>query len=158
MDAIELLTREHRDVEDLFDSLEVTDVPERRRSLMEELARRLVVHGMLEEQHFYPALRSQAPDLVEGFFDDHSEVRQCLGRLLSMSMDDELFSERLENLRRMVESHVAQEERDLFPKARQALGDTTLDALTAQLKATRDASSEVEPRELIDPEAAPPAP
>lgn len=152
MDAIELLTKEHRDVEDLFDALDVTDLPDRRRALLEELAHKLVVHGMIEEQHFYPALRSRAAHLVEGFFDDHVEVRQCLGRLLATPADEDVFVERLENLRRMVESHVNQEERDLFPEARKALGDRTLRSLSDQMGATRDASSEVEPRELIDPE------
>ncbi len=158
MDAIELLTREHRDVEDLFDALDVTDLPERRRELLEELAQRLVVHSLLEEEHFYPALRSHAPHLVEGFFDDHAEVRRSLGRLLAMQMDDERFRERVDLLRRMVESHVAQEERDLFPQARASLGDGTLRALTGELLATRDASSEVDPLELIDPEGAEPVP
>lgn len=156
MNAIEQLTRDHRDLEDIFDRLSVTDEDAARAELVERLATLLTVHTMLEEQHFYPAARtSQTDELIGSFYDDHEEVKRLTGQLLRLQVDDEAFSEHVDRLRAELEKHVLQEEQVLFPLASRALPPDLLESLADEMQATRDAAAGLEPRDELFPEESP---
>jgi len=64
MDAIELLDAQHRDVERLFSQLEGAR-GERKARLFRELADLLAIHATIEENHFYPMVKTNdTEDLV----------------------------------------------------------------------------------------------
>lgn len=158
MDAIDLLTQDHRSIEDLFDRIDVTDRPDEKEDLLEELAHALTLHTVLEEQHLYPAARARGEEeAVRAYFEDHARVKQRLARLLDLDGDDEEFDDEVRALYRVVEQHVAEEERELFPHLRRAFNADDLAELAGELRATRAALTEMEPREFVstDETAAP---
>ena len=62
-DAVQILEQDHRAVERLLDEFFSAE-ESRKEELSEQIFKELDVHGILEEEIFYPALRSQA-DLQE---------------------------------------------------------------------------------------------
>src|SRR5688572_12667752 len=56
MDALKLLEQQHREVEELFESLEEAEGKEERQDLFAELADNLAAHATIEEKIFYPAV------------------------------------------------------------------------------------------------------
>ena len=57
MKATDLLKRQHKEVKALFKKIEGTDNPRMRRQLLNEVARSLEGHTLIEEEIFYPAVR-----------------------------------------------------------------------------------------------------
>jgi hemerythrin superfamily protein len=135
MDAIELLEAQHRGVERLFADLAREDGD--RRALLVGLADLLTAHATIEERHFYPTFRGvETRTLVEDAFDDHREVKQMVVHLLDVGPLDERFAAELAELQDRVNEHVAAEETDLFPRARDALDDDELEAMAQEMTAT----------------------
>jgi hemerythrin superfamily protein len=151
MDAISLLKREHRDVEDLFDRLSTTDDEHLREELFRQLALELTLHTVVEEQYFYPALRaSETGAHVQALARDHDDIKSQLAELLALEVDDESFPEGLQGLADTVERHVAEEEQELFSSARRLWDAETLEALGDQMRAAREAMREADPLELVN--------
>ena len=133
MDATELLTRDHREVEQLFAQYKEGD-DETRRSAAEDIIRELSIHAVIEEQVFYPTVRQEMPDtegLVEHGIEEHQEVKEILA-----SMDDSIdkahtkaFAQKVERLEKAVGEHVQDEEEELFPKVREAMTKKRLDEM-----------------------------
>lgn len=93
-DVIDVLTHDHREVEELFDEIEqATDAGERR-ELTDQVITELVRHSVAEEQYLYPAAREYIPDgdaLVDGEIADHNEVEEALKALEDIDADDPDF-------------------------------------------------------------------
>lgn len=156
MDAIDLLTQDHRALDDLFDRIGRTDLPDEKEALIEEIAQALAVHSILEEQHFYPAVRGEgSAKLVRSLVDDHDLIKRKLSRLLELDGDDEAFDDEVLLLQREVETHVAEEERELFPLVRRTFSVDDLEELADRMRATRESNSELEPREYVAAELSP---
>ena len=133
-DAIVLLKNDHKDVERVFkqyeklgDTAYVT-----KRKLVDQMIEKLAVHAAIEEQHFYPAVREAANDLedtvLEGL-EEHHIVKCTLSELEDLPADDERFHAKVTVLIESVRHHVEEEEQDLFPEVRAALGRKTLTEL-----------------------------
>lgn len=153
MDAIDLLTRDHRDVEDLFTRIKETDLPDVKEELFQQIAHALTLHAVIEEQHFYPAVRSgDTQGLLKTFMEDHDQVKRKLARLLDLETDDEDFDRQVDALRAEVESHVMQEETELFARVRAMVPPDGLRELGDQMAATKSALAELEPRDYVDTE------
>ncbi|UQA60691.1 hemerythrin domain-containing protein [Polyangium aurulentum] len=119
MDATEYLRGEHELLRWLFQAIRETPPEERnkRQALVDELSEQLVMHELLEEQVFYPAL-GHASDLVLHAMADHQHTRELLALVQSIEPACQRFSEQFEVLRRTTEEHLAEEERVLFAAAR----------------------------------------
>ena len=61
MSAIDLLESQHREVEKLFQKIEKASKGEDKMRLFEEIADKLAIHAAIEEHHFYPAVKENAP-------------------------------------------------------------------------------------------------
>ncbi|MBX5484306.1 MAG: hemerythrin domain-containing protein [Myxococcaceae bacterium] len=153
MNALELLRNDHRKVEDLFDRLGVTDRPEEKADLFEELAELLEVHARIERDVFYPAVKEKNTErLLRQLLEEHEDMDQLLARMFALDVEDERFDAELELLQRAVEAHVSEEEARLFPAVKRMLSDELLEALGDELEAEREATLELEPREAVDPD------
>ncbi len=150
MDAIELLTRDHRAVEKLFSEFAKGDDAARRRSA-EAIIRELSIHAAIEEETFYPAVRREMPAcdaLVEHGIDEHQEVKEILSALDGMvdKAHTKAFADRMQRLERSVTEHVDEEEGKLFPSVREGFTKTALDDLgTAMNKAKKAAPTRPHP-------------
>lgn len=134
MDAIQLLKQQHDEVEGLFDSYEqlTGDEAQRRREVVDEIAEKLSRHAAIEEQAFYPTVREVLPereDEIEHDLEEHQEVKEILARLERLKTDEPEFDRIVRDLIADVRHHVREEEEDLFPDVRDALGQDSLDDL-----------------------------
>ncbi len=115
MNPIELLRAQHREVEALFLRTDAAR-GEERWDLFHELAHALLLHGQLEEDAFYPEVRTaETEELVAASFDEHGEVKKLIGRLADTAPDSREFQALLVELKASVDAHVAEEQNVLFP-------------------------------------------
>jgi hemerythrin superfamily protein len=116
-DVIELLTQQHRRVEDLLKAL-LDDAPASGRA--KKLVRAgddLAVHILAEEAVFYPAVRAvRTEDVLLESLEEHLSLKRLLADLLDLSPDDETFVAKCKVLSEQAEHHHGEEEQHLFPK------------------------------------------
>jgi hemerythrin superfamily protein len=137
IDAISLLTDDHRAVEELFGRYEQTDDPQERTRIAHEVVHELAVHGEIEELLFYPAIRDAIADgdsAADEAIHEHVEIKETLNDLDRMSADDEGFDAKMRELMAEVRHHVEEEEADVFPRFREAVSAEDLERLGGALR------------------------
>lgn len=141
-DAVDLLTRDHRLVDELFASF-FQAAPQQLDPLARRLCKMVRIHTQIEEELFYPAARRALREdaLIDEAEREHAEAKQAVMRVESMTSDHAEFREAVEALRDEIASHVASEEAELFPELRNAKID--LVALGITLAERRDTLMDV---------------
>lgn len=136
MDVIELLSHDHRMVEQLFRDYHAAASERQRRSVVEIMVRELSKHAALEELSLYPVARRtlpEGPDYVTGRLATHMAIKKTLRELDTLDEGDERTGELMERLRAQVAEHVHQDEDELFPALRDVLDGDTLSGLGERL-------------------------
>jgi hypothetical protein len=138
-DAIKLLTRDHREVEALFEKFEKAIRDSRKESLAREICTELKIHAMIEEEIFYPALRGKIEDddLDEAVV-EHDGAKVLINDIEAGEPDDDYYEAKVKVLQEEIEHHVREEEKmhgSIFAQARKA--DVDLEALGAQMAARK---------------------
>jgi len=135
-DAVSVLKAQHRDVEALFERVLSSEDPRVRKEVMREIAQALARHTKIEEDIFYPAVRSlgteAVEDLIDEAFEEHHVVDLVLAELPRVNPRDDRFVAKMTVLSELVDHHVKEEESDMFKRA-QALGVKRLTELGEQL-------------------------
>lgn len=140
--ALELLRAEHEKVKSLFREFETLrgkdDEDERKSELVDEICYELTLHAMLEEEIFYPVLRSaiQDDDMMDEADVEHAGARELISQLEVMYPGDDHFDATVTVLGEEVEHHIEKEEGEMFDAARKAGLD--LDQLGEQLAARKE--------------------
>ena len=137
--AIEILKRDHDEVETMFRQYEESKDGARnaeKAELVAQICDALTVHARVEEQIFYPAARralkeEDAKDLLDEAAVEHQTLKDIIGRLESAPAGDPLYDAGVKVLSEYVKHHVREEERELFPKVESS--DADLDAIGARL-------------------------
>jgi len=111
--------------------------PEKKQAVADTLCLALEIHARLEEEIFYPAMRSFAPDLVDKSIPEHNEMRRLIAQLRQTRPQDQAFDMTLLELMRDVMRHVADEETMLLPDAERVLGERRLAELGAAMMRRR---------------------
>ena len=147
--ALDVLQKDHKQVDALFkrfDRLE-DGSPEEKEQLVREICSMLTVHAQIEEEIFYPALRDaledddEAMSLLDEADVEHSSLKSLVEQLEEADAEEELFDAKVTVLEEYVKHHVAEEEGELFPKAKKAK-ELDLAALGERLSARK---AELEP-------------
>jgi len=160
MDAIALLTRDHREVEQLFKQFEkLTErATKSKEKIVQKLIRELAIHSAIEEMLFYPAVRTaalksnvrtleEANDTVLESLEEHHIVKWTLSELEKMDASDERFDAKVKVLTESVRHHVEEEEEELFPKVRRLMKKEMLEELGERMeKAKKLAPTRPHPR------------
>ncbi len=136
MDAIDLLTDQHRKLEARLDAaIDSSDAPDAKRSvLLAQIGDHLAVHLASEEEVFYPAVRQQSTeDILLESLEEHLALKRLLADLLALAPQDATFDPKLKVLAEQAEHHHREEEEHLFPKVRQLMTAATLEALGQQI-------------------------
>jgi hemerythrin-like domain-containing protein len=133
MDALTLLKQQHEEVAALFAQLEESDDPDVKRACFEEIADDLVIHTIIEERIFYPAVhaRQTEQELVETL-NEHLEIKKLLVDAME-SIGEPAWGTKVAALQGAVENHVEEEENHLFPLARKLFGADVLEAIGQRL-------------------------
>ncbi len=139
MKATDLLKEQHQEVDELFERIAQADSNEIS-ALRDELVASLVGHAAIEEELFYPQTREAlgSSPLIPTSYEEHSLVEIMLQKLLSTKPGDETFHARLSVLKELVQHHVEEEEKELFPQVESAMGAERLEELGARLEARFD--------------------
>lgn len=147
MDAIEMLERDHREVEELFAQLSTTSGPERQQTL-NKLTKRLDIHADVEEAIVYPAMKKAGLDSqVSEATDEHQKVKDLLLQIEGMDPSSPDVDGLVAQLEADVTHHVEEEEGQVFPKFRDAVGQDYLVTLAEDVKvAENQALRTQEPR------------
>jgi hemerythrin superfamily protein len=136
MKATQLLRSQHRDAKKLLVALEKGESASQ--ATVEKLVKALGAHMVIEQEIFYPAVKSLKPDLVLEAFEEHAGAQTMMERLLKTEPGDESFTARVTTLKEMIQHHVDEEEEDLFPKVEKQMETAELDALGEQMKSRFD--------------------
>lgn len=153
-DALTLLHADHERVRLLFGELDslrgIEDEDEHKAELVDDICYELTVHGMLEEEIFYPALRAATGDdeLLDDAELDHAGVRELVGQLEVMYPGDEHFEATVAVLAEEFGHHVEKEEREMFAAAHAAHLD--LVALGRRMAARRAGLDDIGAPGLFD--------
>jgi hemerythrin superfamily protein len=131
-----MIRMDHTHVLATFHKYRVDMPPEQKRAIVNSICLALEIHAKLEEEVFYPAMRSIDPDLVDKSIPEHNEMRRLIGVLRDKSPVDPTYDRSLMELMRDVMRHVADEETMLLPDAERVLGDR-LDELGARMTRRR---------------------
>lgn len=144
MDALLLLTGDHNRVRGLFksfkDAHEKKD-EQRGQQVAEKIIREITVHTEIEETVFYPAVRDtddeKLTELVVEGYEEHAVVKELINEVQACQPGDERWHAKMTVIIENVEHHAEEEETQMWPKARSALGAATLEALAGQLEAKK---------------------
>jgi hypothetical protein len=134
--ATSLIRADHARVVDLFHRYRVDASPARKQALAETLCLALEIHARIEEEIFYPAMRSVDPDIVDKSIPEHNEMRRLIGRLRETPPHGLAHDAILMALMRDVMRHIADEETILLPEAERVL-PAELGALGARMMRRR---------------------
>jgi len=104
--------------------------------LFEQLKKALQLHARIEEKVFYPVLNkfSETKTLIEESYREHAQID---GLLRSISVGSLRWYDQLAELKRKVEHHAEEEERQIFPRAERLLGDQVLIELDRDIQALK---------------------
>lgn len=139
MNALDLLTQQHREVSRLFEELRAHPSGAERIRLLGALAELLTIHMDIEELHFFPLLRTQGlPEGADTAKSEHDQVRGMLSRLMQLKQTSPEIQQLLVDLETAVKTHLLIEERDLFLWARGRLGNEQLEAAGDAMQRSAD--------------------
>ena len=124
MDAIALLKADHRAVEDLFEKFEKAREASRKGEIARKICHELIVHSLIEEEIFYPAVRDKVEDdLLDESYVEHDGAKMLIAEILNGSPEDEFYDAKVKVLKEEIKHHVKEEEKPgegLFSQTRQA--------------------------------------
>jgi hemerythrin-like domain-containing protein len=169
--AIDLLTEDHKKVQQLFKAFEKLreddDVDDEKAELVKQACQELTVHTEIEEDIFYPAARdalgSEGEDLLDEAEVEHATAKDLIEQLEEMEPGDELYDAKFTVLGEYVNHHIKEEQDELFPKLRKAsldlgeLGSELAERkqeLMAELQGDEDEGEEEESDEEFEEDVA----
>ena len=122
MNALTLLKDDHDEMKKLLEKAD--DTTERavktRAALLHEIAVKLTAHEKIEEDIFYPALKShpKAKDIVLEGYQEHHVVDLIMGELKELDENDETWGAKFSVMKENIEHHIEEEVGEMFTKAR----------------------------------------
>jgi hemerythrin-like domain-containing protein len=138
MDALKLLKTDHDKLKKLLTELESTTERgvKTREELFATIKGELTVHEVIEEEIFYPELKShpRAKEIVLEGYEEHNVVDTLMGELESLPVDDERWGPKANVMKENIEHHIEEEEGDMFKAARQVFDDSELDDLGTRME------------------------
>jgi hemerythrin superfamily protein len=134
VDPFELLRRDHDSFRALFADL-LSAGGGNGADKFHELKNQLEVHTRIEEDILYPALDRQPEtrELVADSLKEHEQAKQMLEQIEQRQASSEQWHSLLQELKDLLDHHMEDEERELFPKGRQLLSETEQDDIEARL-------------------------
>ena len=137
MDAIALLTTDHDKVKKMLaDGEATTERAEKTRTdLFATLKSEMEIHERIEEEIFYPALKShpKAKDIVLEAYEEHHVVDEIMGELGATDVTDETWAAKFKVMKENIEHHIEEEEGDMFKQARSIFDAGELEQLGARM-------------------------
>lgn len=135
MNVIELLTKDHQKIIELFDQFDsLKEDPTKNRSKLEKIFSvihsEIEVHTNAEEQFFYPEFQDEdeAAELVVEALKEHQAVRSILTELDREPIDAQ-WTAKMSGIKDSLMDHIEMEENDLFEKAVEILDEDEIELI-----------------------------
>jgi hemerythrin superfamily protein len=125
-DAIQLLTKDHREVKALFQEYQRLVDHEAEDDEKAEIAQQICVmltaHATVEEEIFYPAAEGaiKEPELVDEANVEHASAKDLIAQIEGSDPSEQLYDAKVKVLGEYIDHHVKEEEGELFPQVRKA--------------------------------------
>jgi len=162
MNAIDLLTQQHREVEELFEKFETAGegAKKTKERLCQEIGDALAVHATIEERIFYPESKQEkTEDLLRESVEEHLAVKKLLADIMESDLEDPQFEAKIKVLKEQVEHHVEEEERELFPLVAKSCSKEELEDMGSRMEdLAEELEDEGQPRASIPEQTDKPAP
>jgi hemerythrin-like domain-containing protein len=148
-DAFDILGTDHREVKQMLTDLESgptngSGATETQLRARKELAEKLVIesskHEAVEEQYFWPVVRSQVPDgdrLADHAIGQETEAKEVLARLDKLAPTDIEFEQLVAKFIPAAREHISYEEETVWPPLRSAISAAEAEELGAKLDAAK---------------------
>jgi hemerythrin superfamily protein len=156
LNALELLIAQHREVDALFAAYEEAGDKAYRtkEKIYEKIAEKLRLHAELEEKHFYPSAERADTALVREAEEEHQVLKEMLAKIDELAAEDSTFDAKVTVLKELVEHHVREEERELFPGCKSKMSEEKLKEIGEIMHAEtlrRDSSLQQKKSEASEP-------
>lgn len=137
-DATALLKADHQRVADLFEAFESAKSDKNKASIVAQICTELTVHAQIEEEIFYPAVKSALKDheMVPEATVEHAAVKDLIAEVQGKEPYGEMYDARVKVMGEFVKHHVKEEEKEMFAKVRKT--DLDLKALGEQMAARKE--------------------
>jgi len=151
MTALQMLKKQHREVEALFKQLDKAKSASTRQRVFEKIADALAVHATIEERHFYPGVKAKGTeDILMESVEEHLEIKRAIADMLELDADDPSFEAKAKVLQEDVEHHATEEEEELFPKVEKLIDEETLVSIAEAMQETQaELLRDGNPREAV---------
>lgn len=129
----ELLKQDHQKVKKLFMECQSGGSPE----IFKQIEQELKIHMDVEEKFLYPVLEKHQEELREKTFEafeEHHVTKQALKETSKVSPNDERWKAKISVLMELVDHHVEEEEKQLFPMAKKALDKNQIQEITEKIQ------------------------
>lgn len=137
--AIQLLKKDHREVEAMFDEYEQLEKDSEKLALFNQIALALKVHTKIEEEILYPESRGEVEDdLIDEAYVEHDGAKKLIAEIEAMKPGQELYDAKVKVLGEYIKHHVKEEEQPggFFAQAKK--GDEDLEAMGERMKARKE--------------------
>jgi hemerythrin-like domain-containing protein len=159
-DAIVMLKHDHQEILRTFKEFENAGdgAVKTKGRLVDRMIELLTVHTYIENEVMYPRVRKLVPELEDDVlesYEEHHVADVLVMELVTMQPSDERFTAKATVLIENVRHHIEEEEKEWFPKVREALGRRVLqeigaDMAEAETKAPRKPSQPSGLKKTID--------
>jgi iron-sulfur cluster repair protein YtfE (RIC family) len=144
LNALELIKSDHERIKKMFAQALDADEPAARSELLQRIRAELMAHERMEEDIFYPALRSaseKAKDIVLEGYEEHHVIDLILDEMFEVPEDTEQWHAKLKVLHENLEHHIEEEEEEMFSRAKKAMSRETLEELGQKMQQSKDAAT-----------------
>jgi hemerythrin superfamily protein len=150
MDAVDLLVRQHREMERAMERV-LKEGEGNAAALFAEVADHLTTHIASEEEIFYPAVREKrTEDILLESLEEHLSLKRLLADLLELDAGEKTFEPKFKVLKEQSEHHHKEEEENLFPKVKRILDASEREKLGVEmLELQQRLQKRGEPRETV---------
>ena len=140
MDALQLLTSDHNRVRGLFTLFKQaheSDDSARMQATADRIIHELEVHTAIEEEVFYPQIKSRSEEMgemVAEAMQEHHVAKTLVGEIKASMAGSEAWVAKMQVLIENVEHHAEEEEKEMFPKVRSGMSNDELMSLGKRLE------------------------
>lgn len=137
-EATAMLRADHKLVAELFDEFEAARSGTKKKTLAEQICRELIVHTQIEEEIFYPAVKDALndTDMVPEAVVEHATLRSLIAEIRAHDSDEETWEAKVKVLGEYVQHHVKEEEKEMFPQAKET--DLDMEELGAMMQQRKE--------------------
>jgi hemerythrin superfamily protein len=135
MKATDVILRDHRAAEELFAKFKAASGDERD-AVAKDIFKALTAHELMEDTHFYPALKERLGDdaTLQELEQEQTSLKMDVTGDHAIDMLPGDHTERITEMMEKVLAHAKKEEVELLPKAESALGAEELERIGVEME------------------------